>query len=58
MKTKELKRLLEKNGWVQVRKRKKLFIYGKDNITVAVPQDKTDIPTGTLNSILKVTGLK
>lgn len=58
MKTRELMKLLEANGWVQVRKRSKHFIYGKDGKIIPVPQDKTDIPKGTLNNILKLAGLK
>ena len=60
MKTKELIKLLEANGWIWVKGRGKGShrIYQKGNKIIPVPKDKTDIPPGTLNTILKLAGLK
>jgi predicted RNA binding protein YcfA (HicA-like mRNA interferase family) len=60
MKTKELIKLLEANGWILAKRRGKGShgIYQKGNQSISVPKDKTDVPAGTLNAILKLAGLK
>jgi predicted RNA binding protein YcfA (HicA-like mRNA interferase family) len=59
MKPKELIKLLEKEGFVFVRQSGSHAIYRKTGFKiVVVPMHSKDIPTGTLNSILKDSGLK
>jgi predicted RNA binding protein YcfA (HicA-like mRNA interferase family) len=59
MKPRELIRLLEKNGFMFIRQSGSHAIY--KNLTgkmVVVPIHNKDIPTGTLNGILKDADLK
>jgi len=59
MKPKELIKLLQKNGFLFVRQSGSHAIYKKsEEIMVVVPIHNRDIPTGTLNGILKDAGLK
>jgi predicted RNA binding protein YcfA (HicA-like mRNA interferase family) len=59
MKPRELVRLLEKQGYVFVRQSGSHAIYRKPGSKlVVVPIHGKDIPTGTLNGILKDAGLK
>jgi predicted RNA binding protein YcfA (HicA-like mRNA interferase family) len=59
MKPKELIKLLEKEGFVFVRQSGSHAIYRKTgHKIIVVPIHSKDIPTGTLNSILKDSGLK
>jgi mRNA interferase HicA len=59
MKPKELIKLLEKNGFVFVRQSGSHAIYRKTGSKIIViPIHSKDIPTGTLNSLLKDAGLK
>lgn len=60
MKTKELIKILERNDWIWVKGRGKGShrIYQKGNRIIPIPKNKTDIPKGTLNAILKLAGLK
>ena len=57
MTTREVIKLLEKNGFVFVGQNKHAK-YKKGNISIPVPKHKGDLPIGTLNSILKQAGLK
>ena len=58
---KELDKVLQQNGWFQIRSRGSHFLYkhkDKSN-TIAVPNHGgKDIKKGTLHSILKQAGLK
>ncbi|MGB5440547.1 MAG: type II toxin-antitoxin system HicA family toxin [Gammaproteobacteria bacterium] len=61
MKVKELIRLLEKDGWEQVRMRGSHRQYrhpGKAGTVTVAGKPSADIPPGTLASILKQAGLK
>ena len=59
MKPKELIKLLQKNGFLFVRQSGSHAIYKKsEDIMVVIPIHNRDIPTGTLNGILKDAGLK
>lgn len=59
MKAKELIRLLEKEGFLFVRQSGSHAIFKKlGNKIIVVPIHSKDIPTGTLNGILKDAGLK
>ena len=59
MKAKELIKLLEKDGVVFVRQSGSHAIFKKSgNKIIVVPIHSKDIPTGTLNGILKDAGLK
>jgi len=61
MKVRELIKLLEEDGWYQVRMRgsHRQFHHGNKPGTVTVSGKlSVDIPPGTLNSILKQAGLK
>lgn len=59
MKPKELIKLLGKSGFVFVRQSGSHAIYRKAGYKIiVVPIHSKDIPTGTLNSILKDAGLK
>jgi predicted RNA binding protein YcfA (HicA-like mRNA interferase family) len=59
MKPRELIKLLEKADFVFVRQSGSHAIYKKPGYKIiVVPIHSKDIPTGTLNSILKDAGLK
>jgi len=59
MKPKELIKILEENGFIFVRQTGSHAIYKKiDRKIVVVPIHNRDIPTGTLNGIVKDAGLK
>jgi predicted RNA binding protein YcfA (HicA-like mRNA interferase family) len=61
MKVRELIRLLEQDGWVLDRTRgdHRQFIHPKRPGVVTVAGNPgRDVPTGTLNAILKAAGLK
>ena len=58
MASKELIKLLEQNGWTTNRTQGSHFIMKKDGKTEIVPFHRKDVPIGTLNKILKRTGLK
>ena len=59
MKPKELIKQLQQNGFVFVRQSGSHAIYKKsEDVMVVVPMHNRDIPTGTLNGILKDAGLK
>ena len=59
MKPRELVRLLEKEGFVFIRQSGSHAIYKKPGMKlIIVPIHSKDIPTGTLNGILKDAGLK
>ncbi|MCC7201056.1 MAG: type II toxin-antitoxin system HicA family toxin [Nitrospirae bacterium] len=56
---KELIKLLKENGWVLDRIKGSHHIMVKGNKTLSVPVHRSrDLPTGTLNSLLKEAGLK
>ena len=60
MKTQELLKLLKKNGCSVLRNGRRHDIW-YSNITdkqFSVPRHKAEIPTGTLNNILKDAGIK
>jgi len=59
MKPKELIKLLEKEDFVFVRQSGSHAIFRKPGFKIiVVPVHSKDIPTGTLNAILKDAGLK
>ncbi|MDR0992465.1 MAG: type II toxin-antitoxin system HicA family toxin [Ruminococcus sp.] len=58
MRGKDLIKRLKKDGWVHVRTKGSHFVMMKDGVAVAVPVHNTDLPPGTLHSIMKQTGLK
>ena len=61
MKVKEMIKLLEQDGWRQVRTKgsHRQFKHSEKSGTVTVAgKERIDIPTGTLHSILKQAGLK
>ena len=61
MKVKELIRLIEKDGWHLVRTKGShhQFHHPRKSGTVTVAgKESVDVPTGTLNSVLKQAGLK
>ena len=59
MKPRELIKILEKEGFVFVRQSGSHAIFRKTgNKIIIVPIHSKDIPSGTLNSILKDAGLK
>ncbi|MEP6743275.1 MAG: type II toxin-antitoxin system HicA family toxin [bacterium] len=61
MKVKQVIRLLEEDGWYQVRTRgsHRQFKHHSKSGTVTVSgKPSIDVPPGTLNSILKQAGLK
>ena len=60
-KIKEVKALLEANGWMHVRTRGDHFIYRKEGAPrpIVVPgKPNDDLAIGTLSSILRQAGLK
>ncbi|MCP4460032.1 MAG: addiction module toxin, HicA family [Cytophagales bacterium] len=59
MKSKELVRILEKEGFIFVRQSGSQAIFRKaGNKIIIVPIHSKDIPKGTLKAILKDAGLK
>lgn len=61
MKVKELIKYLEANGWAQVRQRgsHQQFKHSSKPGTVTISgKPNSDVPPGTLNSVLKQAGLK
>ncbi len=61
MKVRELIKMLEKDGWEQVRMRGSHRQYrhpDKDGTVTVAGKPSADIPPGTLASILKQAGLK
>ena len=60
MNSREIIKLLEKDGWVHVRTTGSHWHFRHDEKlgTVTVPHPKKDIPLGTLKSIMKQAGLK
>jgi predicted RNA binding protein YcfA (HicA-like mRNA interferase family) len=60
MKFSELHRLLKKDGWF-IERTAKHHIYSHPTKPGKIPvgkHDREEVPTGTLNSILKAAGLK
>lgn len=60
MKAREIKRLLVARGWsIEQGSRHELAVHpDKPEVIVPIPRHKGDLPIGTLQSILKATGLK
>jgi predicted RNA binding protein YcfA (HicA-like mRNA interferase family) len=61
MKVRELIRLLEKNGWQEMRSKgsHRHFKRANERAVITVPgNDGKDLAPGTLNAILKKAGLK
>lgn len=61
MKAQDLIKVLKKNGWVEVRQSgsHKIFKHAGKKDALSIPYHKgKEIPTGTLNAILKRAGLK
>lgn len=61
MKFSELTRLLKKNGWYIDRTNKHHIYVHPEKPGIKIPigkHSKEEVPTGTLNSILKAAGLK
>jgi predicted RNA binding protein YcfA (HicA-like mRNA interferase family) len=61
MKVREVVRLLEKNGWVEMRSRgsHRHFKHATQPSVITVPgNDGKELAPGTLNDILKKAGLK
>ncbi len=61
MKVREMVRLLEKNGWVEMRSRgsHRHFKHSVHSFVITVPwNDGKELAPGTLNDILKKAGLK
>lgn len=60
MKVRELKKLIEADGWKVDRQKgsHKIYKHSTKKGTVVVPEHGGDIPTGTLKSILKQAGLE
>ena len=56
----DLMKMLTKAGWTEVRIRGShhQFKHPKSKNVVTVPHPKKDLPTGTVNGILKAAGLK
>ena len=52
----ELIRILERNGFTRITKRKKHRIYTDGNAIVPVPYHSRDLKEGTLRSILRQVG--
>ncbi|WP_060799734.1 type II toxin-antitoxin system HicA family toxin [Peptoniphilus harei] len=51
-------KILKDNGWVHTRTDGSYEIYVKDGKACPVKCNKKDIPSGTLTSIERITGLK
>lgn len=62
MKYKDVVRLIEGDGWVQVRQRGSHRAYKHEKksgiVTIAYHRLSDEVPRGTLNSIFKQAGLK
>ena len=60
MTAKELKRMLAANGWsfTEGRNHQQATHPDKPGVKIPIPRHTRDIATGTLEEILKVTGLK
>lgn len=60
MKSEDLIRMLEEDGWVLERIKGSHHTFKKEGRQeiLTVPHPKKDLPIGTLNSILKTAGLK
>jgi len=60
MTTRELKQKLSSNGWKisQGAKHEQATNPNKPGVKIPIPRQTGDIPPGTLNSILKIAGLK
>ena len=60
MTAKELKRLMAANGWIftEGRNHQMATHPGRPGIKVPIPRHAKDMPKGTLDEILKTTGLK
>jgi predicted RNA binding protein YcfA (HicA-like mRNA interferase family) len=61
MKVKELIKLIEEDGWAQVRMRgshRQFRHPDKPGIVTVSGKPNVDVPPGTLNSVLKQAGLK
>lgn len=61
MKANDLIKILQKNGWYEVRQTgsHRIFKHSTNPVTIVVPDHgKKDIKTGTLHAILKQAGLK
>jgi predicted RNA binding protein YcfA (HicA-like mRNA interferase family) len=61
MKVREVIRLSEQNGWVEMRSKgsHRHFKHPKEAVVVTVPGNQgKELVTGTLNAILKKAGLK
>jgi predicted RNA binding protein YcfA (HicA-like mRNA interferase family) len=61
MKVREVIRLLEQNGWLEIRSKgsHRHFKHPKQPVLITVPgNDGKELATGTLNAILKKAGLK
>jgi predicted RNA binding protein YcfA (HicA-like mRNA interferase family) len=61
LKVREVIRLLEKNGWIEMRSKgsHRHFKHPNQGMVVTVPGNEgKELATGTLNSILKKAGLK
>ncbi len=60
MKSAELIKILEKNGWKEVRVKGSHHQFKKVGypLVITVPHPKKDLPSGTVDAILKDAGLK
>lgn len=58
MKDKDLLKLLQKNGWKDVRQRGSHHRLKKGDKVEVIAAHGRDVPAGLLNAILKRTGLK
>jgi predicted RNA binding protein YcfA (HicA-like mRNA interferase family) len=61
LKVREVVRLLEQNGWVEMRSKgsHRHFKHPAHRFVITVPgQDGKELAPGTLNAILKMAGLK
>jgi predicted RNA binding protein YcfA (HicA-like mRNA interferase family) len=60
MNSKKLIQMLEEDGWQEVRVvgSHPHFKHPEKPLLITVPHPKKDLPTGTLNSILRKAGLK
>lgn len=59
MKSSELHRLIQKNGWQAIRQTGSHIIYEKDGKTVSVPfHGPKEMGTGIANKFIRVMGLK
>ncbi len=61
MKVRELIKLIEKDGWFLVRTKgshRQFHHLNKSGTVTIAGKESIDVPTGTLNSVLKQAGLK